>query len=63
VLRDDQLNGQVWGYERPRSDIVDVHVGYLRRKLGKDLTYEASAAAAGHDRARYWRVQCQTTVR
>ena len=37
VLSREQLLSQVWGYDfDPRSNIVDVYVGYLRRKLGKD---------------------------
>ncbi|MDQ3611097.1 MAG: response regulator transcription factor [Actinomycetota bacterium] len=36
VLSREQLLSQVWGYEYdPGSNIVDVYVGYLRRKLGK----------------------------
>jgi DNA-binding response OmpR family regulator len=36
VLSREQLLSQVWGYDfDPRSNIVDVYVGYLRRKLGK----------------------------
>jgi DNA-binding response OmpR family regulator len=28
----------VWGYDfDPGSNVVDVYVGYLRRKLGKEL--------------------------
>jgi DNA-binding response OmpR family regulator len=37
VLSREQLLSQVWGYDfDPGSNIVDVYVGYLRRKLGKD---------------------------
>ena len=37
VLSREQLLSQVWGYDfDPRSNVVDVYVGYLRRKLGKD---------------------------
>jgi len=35
VLSREQLLSQVWGYDYdPGSNIVDVYVGYLRRKLG-----------------------------
>ena len=38
VLSREQILDRVWGYDHdPRSNIVDVYVGYLRRKLGKDL--------------------------
>jgi two-component system copper resistance phosphate regulon response regulator CusR len=38
VLSREELLSQVWGYDfDPGSNIVDVYVGYLRRKLGKDL--------------------------
>lgn len=37
VLSREQLLSQVWGYDfDPGSNIVDVYVGYLRKKLGKD---------------------------
>ena len=37
VLSREQLLDQVWGYDfDPGSNVVDVYVGYLRRKLGKD---------------------------
>ena len=37
VLSREQLLSQVWGYDfDPRSNIVDVYVGYLRKKLGKE---------------------------
>jgi DNA-binding response OmpR family regulator len=36
VLAREQLLSQVWGYDfDPGSNIVDVYVGYIRRKLGK----------------------------
>jgi DNA-binding response OmpR family regulator len=36
VLSREQLLSHVWGYDfDPRSNIVDVYVGYLRKKLGK----------------------------
>jgi two-component system copper resistance phosphate regulon response regulator CusR len=32
-----QLLSDVWGYDfDPRSNVVDVYVGYLRKKLGKE---------------------------
>jgi DNA-binding response OmpR family regulator len=35
VLSREQLLAQVWGYDYdPGSNVVDVYVGYLRRKLG-----------------------------
>jgi two-component system copper resistance phosphate regulon response regulator CusR len=37
VLSREQLLSQVWGYDfDPGSNVVDVYVGYLRKKLGKD---------------------------
>lgn len=37
VLSREQLLSQVWGYDYdPSSNVVDVYVGYLRKKLGKD---------------------------
>jgi two-component system, OmpR family, copper resistance phosphate regulon response regulator CusR len=37
VLSREQLLSHVWGYDfDPRSNVVDVYVGYLRRKVGKD---------------------------
>ena len=36
VLSREQLLSHVWGYDHdPGSNVVDVYVGYLRRKLGK----------------------------
>lgn len=36
VLTREQLLSQVWGYDfEPGSNIIDVYIGYLRRKLGK----------------------------
>jgi DNA-binding response OmpR family regulator len=36
VLAREQLLSHVWGYDYdPGSNVVDVYVGYLRRKLGK----------------------------
>jgi two-component system copper resistance phosphate regulon response regulator CusR len=38
VLSREQLLNQVWGYDYdPGSNVVDVYVGYLRKKLGKEL--------------------------
>ena len=38
VLSREQLLSHVWGYDfDPGSNVVDVYVGYLRRKLGRDL--------------------------
>jgi DNA-binding response OmpR family regulator len=37
VLSREQLLSHVWGYEfDPGSNVVDVYVGYLRKKLGPD---------------------------
>jgi DNA-binding response OmpR family regulator len=37
VLSREQLLSQVWGYDfDPGSNVVDVYVGYLRKKLGKE---------------------------
>jgi DNA-binding response OmpR family regulator len=38
VLSREQLLSHVWGYDHdPGSNVVDVYVGYLRRKLGPDV--------------------------
>jgi DNA-binding response OmpR family regulator len=38
VLTREQLLSNVWGYDYdPGSNIVDVYVGYLRKKLGGKL--------------------------
>jgi two-component system, OmpR family, response regulator len=38
VLSREQLLSHVWGYDYdPQSNIVDVYIGYLRKKLGHDL--------------------------
>ncbi|KAA1420586.1 response regulator transcription factor [Mumia zhuanghuii] len=38
ALSREQLLSQVWGYDfDPGSNVVDVYVGYLRKKLGADL--------------------------
>lgn len=38
VLSREQLLSQVWGYDfDPGSNVVDVYIGYLRKKLGADL--------------------------
>lgn len=37
VLSREQLLSHVWGYDfDPGSNVVDVYVGYLRKKLGRD---------------------------
>ena len=37
VLSREQLLAHVWGYDYdPGSNVVDVYVGYLRKKLGRD---------------------------
>jgi two-component system, OmpR family, copper resistance phosphate regulon response regulator CusR len=37
VLSREQLLSHVWGYDfDPGSNVVDVYVGYLRRKLGAE---------------------------
>jgi DNA-binding response OmpR family regulator len=37
VLSREQLLSHVWGYDYdPGSNVVDVYVGYLRKKLGQD---------------------------
>jgi DNA-binding response OmpR family regulator len=38
VLSQEQLLDQVWGYDHdPGSNVVEVYVGYLRRKLDREL--------------------------
>src|SRR5699024_4283530 len=38
ILSRELLLSQVWGYDfDPGSNVVDVYVGYLRKKLGTDL--------------------------
>ena len=38
VLSREQLLSDVWGYDHdPESNVVDVYVRYLRRKLRSDL--------------------------
>ena len=38
VLSREQLLDRVWGYDyNPGSNIVDVYVGYLRKKIGGDF--------------------------
>jgi DNA-binding response OmpR family regulator len=38
VISREQLLSKVWGYNYdPSSNIVDVYVGYLRKKLGSQL--------------------------
>ena len=36
LMSREQLLSLVWGYDRdPGTNVVDVYVGYLRRKLGE----------------------------
>ncbi len=36
VVSREQILSSVWGYEHdPATNVVDVYVGYLRRKLGR----------------------------
>jgi DNA-binding response OmpR family regulator len=38
VLSRETLLSSVWGYDfEPGSNVVDVYIGYLRKKLGNDL--------------------------
>ncbi len=38
VLSREQLLDRVWGYDYdPGSNVVDVYVGYLRKRLGSSL--------------------------
>lgn len=38
VLSREQLLSRVWGYDfEPGSNVVDVYIGYLRRKVGGDV--------------------------
>jgi two-component system, OmpR family, copper resistance phosphate regulon response regulator CusR len=38
LLAREQLLSYVWGYDfDPKSNVVDVYIGYLRKKLGHDL--------------------------
>ena len=38
MLSREQLLSHVWGYDYdPGSNVVDVYIGYLRRKLGEDV--------------------------
>lgn len=38
VLSREMLLSRVWGYDfEPGSNVVDVYIGYLRKKLGNDL--------------------------
>jgi DNA-binding response OmpR family regulator len=47
VLTREQLLSRVWGYDYdPGSNVVDVYVGYLRRKLGEGLF--ATVRGAGY---------------
>lgn len=47
VLTREQLLAEVWGYDAdPGSNIVDVYIGYLRRKLGPNVI--ATARGMGY---------------
>lgn len=47
VLSREQLLSHIWGYDYdPGSNVVDVYVGYLRRKLGSDVI--ATARGMGY---------------
>ena len=47
VLSREQLLSHVWGYDHdPGSNVVDVYVGYLRRKLGAE--HFATVRGAGY---------------
>lgn len=38
LLTRDRLHAHVWGYEYdPGSNVIEVYIGYLRRKLGADV--------------------------
>ncbi|RCJ28017.1 DNA-binding response regulator [Nostoc minutum NIES-26] len=60
VLSREQLLSYVWGYDYdPGSNIVDVYVGYLRKKLGSNLIetvrgmgYRLCSGEAGGQRGR-----------
>ena len=55
ILSREQLLSRVWGYDfDPGSNVVDVYVGYLRRKLGRHritsvrgMGYRLESAAGG----------------
>ncbi len=43
VLSREQLLDHAWGYDfDPGSNVVDVYVGYLRKKLGADTHHHGS---------------------
>jgi DNA-binding response OmpR family regulator len=45
VLSQAQLLNQVWGYDRdPISNVVEVYVGYLRKKLRRDVIHTVRGA-------------------
>jgi DNA-binding response OmpR family regulator len=47
VLSREQLLSQVWGYDfDPGSNVVDVYVRYLRKKLGADATAQSAASGS-----------------
>jgi DNA-binding response OmpR family regulator len=48
VLSQAQLLDQVWGYDRdPSSNVVEVYVGYLRKKLRRDVVETIRGAGIG----------------
>jgi DNA-binding response OmpR family regulator len=54
VLSREQLLSHVWGYQHdPESNVVDVYVGYLRRKVGREriATVRGMGYALHADRA------------
>ena len=45
VMSQTQLLDQVWGYDRdPTSNVVEVYVGYLRKKLRRDVVETVRSA-------------------
>jgi DNA-binding response OmpR family regulator len=50
VLSREQLLSNVWGYDYdPGSNVVDVYVGYLRKKLGKERIKTLRGIGYRHD--------------
>jgi DNA-binding response OmpR family regulator len=53
VLSREQILRAVWGYEYdPGTNVVDVYVGYLRRKLGRGSRPDSPSAAESGDGGR-----------
>ncbi len=51
VLTREQLLDLVWGYDfDPGSNVVDVYVGYLRKKLGARRSRPSAESATGSTR-------------